>query len=254
MVRKLLSPRWILIHIGVASLILLMLNFGFWQLNRLEEKKNFNSVLRAHTSAPLQTLDQAVPTKWNKAANEWVRVSITGSYDSSKAVTIINRSQDGSAGYDSTVPFTSLNNRTILVNRGFVPLAMPTPIAPTGPITIVGYLRASQTRSALGAIDSTDTGNTEFQRFDVPLISTYVGGTVEPMFLQLIKESFLGLHQETESQWPAKVPLPPLDEGPHLSYALQWFFFCLVALTAWVVVVRRKLSQVNASVQVQTSA
>ena len=92
MVRKLLSPRWVLIHIGVVSIILLMLNFGFWQLNRLDEKKNFNSVLRAHTSAPLQTLDKAVPIKWNKASNEWVRVSITGSYDSSKAVTIINRS------------------------------------------------------------------------------------------------------------------------------------------------------------------
>lgn len=249
MVRTLLSPRWILIHIGAASLILLMLNLGLWQLHRLDAKKSFNSVLRAHTSAPLQTLDQAVPTKWNKAANEWVRVSITGSYDSSKAVTVINRSQDGSAGYDSTVPFTSLNNRTILVNRGFVPLAMPTPSVPTGQLEIVGYLRASQSRSALGPIDSTDTGNTEFQRFDVPLISTYVGGTVEPMFLQLITEI-----PKPNSQWPAKVPLPPLDEGSHLSYAFQWFFFSMVALAAWVVVVRRKLSQVNASVQAQTSA
>ena len=183
MVRTLLSPRWVLIHIGVASLILLMLNFGFWQLNRLEEKKNFNSVLRAHTSAPLQTLDQAVPTKWNKATNEWVRVSITGTYDSSKAVTIINRSQDGSAGYNSAVPFTSTSNRTILVNRGFVPLVLSAPAAPSGRIEIVGYLRASQSRSALGPIDSTDASNTEFQRFDVPLIAAHVGRTIEPMFL-----------------------------------------------------------------------
>lgn len=249
MVRTLLSPRWILIHIGSVSLSLVMLNLGFWQLNRLEEKKNFNSVLRTHTSAPLQTLDQAVPTKWNKATNEWVRVSITGSYDSSKAVTIINRSQDGSAGYNSAVPFTSLNNRTILVNRGFVPLVMPTPLAPTGQIEIVGYLRASQTRSALGPIDSKEASNTEFQRFDLPLISVHVGGTIEPMFLQLIQES-----PAAESQWPAKVPLPPLDDGSHLSYAFQWFFFSMVALAAWVVVVRRKLSQVNASVQAQTFA
>lgn len=249
MVRTLLSPRWVLIHIGVVLLILLMVNFGFWQLNRLEEKKNFNSVLRAHTSAPLQTLDQALPTTWNEAANEWVRVRITGSYDSSKAVTIINRSQDGSAGYNSAVPFTSLNNRTIIVNRGFMPLVMPTPQAPTGQLDIVGYLRASQTRSILGPIDSKDSNNTEFQRFDVPLISEHIGGTLEPMFLQLIKES-----PAAQSQWPAKVPLPPLDEGSHLSYALQWFFFSMVAFTAWVVVVRRKLSQVNASVQAQTSA
>ena len=249
MVRKLLSPRWILIHVGVASLILLMLNLGFWQLNRLEDKKNFNSVLRAHTSAPIQTLDQAVPATWEKDTSEWIRVSLTGTYDSTKAVTIINRSQDGTAGYNSAVPFTSLSNRTILVNRGFVPLVMSTPTIPAGKIEIVGYLRASQSRSALGPIDSTKAGNTEFQRFDIPLISSNVGGNLEPMFLQLIQES-----PATKSPWPAIVQLPPLDNGTHFSYALQWFFFCLVAFAAWVVVIRRKIAQVNALTQAQTSA
>ena len=249
MVRKLLSPRWILIHVGVASLIFLMLNLGFWQLNRLDEKRKFNSVLSTHSSTPVQSLDEAVPAKWNKATSEWLRVSVTGSYDFSKAVTIINRSQDGTAGYNSVVPFTSTNNRTILVNRGFVPLVMEAPVAPTGEIEIIGYLRASQSRSALGPIDSTEAGNTEFQRFDIPLISAHFGKTIEPMFLQLITESPAG-----ESRWPAKVALPPLDEGTHMSYALQWFFFCLVAFTAWVVVIRRKITQVNALTQAQTSA
>ena len=76
MVRKLLSPRWILIHVGVVSLIFFMFNLGFWQLNRLEDKKDFNSVLRAHTSTPIQPLDQAVPTKWDKATNEWDKSSV----------------------------------------------------------------------------------------------------------------------------------------------------------------------------------
>jgi surfeit locus 1 family protein len=249
MVRKLLSPRWILTHLGVASLIFLMVNLGFWQLRRLDEKKTFNAVLRSHTSTPLQTLDQAVPSAWNQKTSEWLRVRITGTYDASKKVTIINRSQDGSAGFDSVVPFTSLDHRTILVNRGFIPLAMPVPDVPKGQREIVGYLRASQSRSALGPIDSIAAGNTEFQRFDIPLISAHIGGTVEPMFLQLIEES-----PPANSQWPAKVALPLLDEGPHLSYALQWFFFCLVAFTAWVIVIRRKISQVNALAQEQTSA
>ena len=226
-----------------------MLNLGFWQLNRLDEKRKFNSVLSTHSSTPVQSLNEAVPAKWNKATSEWLRVSVTGSYDFSKAVTIINRSQDGTAGYNSVVPFTSTNNRTILVNRGFVPLVMEAPVAPTGEIKIIGYLRASQSRSALGPIDTTEAGNTEFQRFDIPLISAHFGKTIEPMFLQLITESPAG-----ESQWPAKVALPPLDEGTHMSYALQWFFFCLVAFTAWVVVIRRKITQVNALTQAQTSA
>ena len=226
-----------------------MLNLGLWQLNRLDNKKSFNSVLSAHSSAPVQPLDQAVPKKWDPVTSEWIRVSITGSYDSTKAVTIINRSQDGSAGYNSAVPFTSINNRTILVNRGFVPLAMSPPTAPAGTIEIVGYLRNTQSRSALGPIDSKEVGTVEFQRFDIPLIAASVGEQLEPMFLQLIQET-----PSSTSQWPAKVQLPPLDEGTHLSYAFQWFFFCLVALAAWVVVVRRKISQINALTQAQTSA
>ena len=234
---------------SVIGLVVFMLNLGLWQLNRLDDKRSFNEVLRSHTATPLQTLDQAVPTTWNKTTSEWIRVSIAGSYDPSKAVTVINRSQDGTAGYNSVVPFTSINNRTILVNRGFVPLVLPAPSAPTGQLEIIGYLRASQMRGALGPIDSTAPDNTEFQRFDIPLISAHVGGNVEPMFLQLIKET-----PAPDSPWPATVPLPALDEGTHFSYALQWFFFCLVALTAWVVVVRRKLSPVSASTQAQTSA
>jgi cytochrome oxidase assembly protein ShyY1 len=226
-----------------------MFNLGLWQLGRLDDKKSFNAVLRSHTATPIQTLDNAVPTTWNKATGEWIRVSIAGAYDPSKAVTVINRSQDGTAGYNSVVPFTSVNNRTILVNRGFVPLVLSTPSVPTGQLEIVGYLRASQSRGALGPIDSISPDNTEFQRFDIPLISTHVGGNIEPMFLQLIQES-----PAPDSQWPAKVPLPTLDNGTHFSYALQWFFFCLVALTAWVVVIRRKLSPVSASTQAKTSA
>ena len=74
-----------------------MANLGFWQLNRLDQKREFNSVLQTHSSTPIQTLDKAVPDKWNKESSEWMRVTITGSYDPSKAVTIINRSQDGTA-------------------------------------------------------------------------------------------------------------------------------------------------------------
>ncbi len=39
---------------------------------------------------------------------------------------------------------------------------------------------------------------------------------------------------------PVRHPLPVLGEGPHLSYAIQWFFFAAVALSAIVVLVRQE--------------
>jgi len=38
---------------------------------------------------------------------------------------------------------------------------------------------------------------------------------------------------------PRPVPLPTLDEGPHLSYAGQWLLFTLLAGLGWGALVRR---------------
>ena len=40
---------------------------------------------------------------------------------------------------------------------------------------------------------------------------------------------------------PARLPLPALDEGPHLSYAIQWFCFAVIAVVGAGIVARRSL-------------
>jgi cytochrome oxidase assembly protein ShyY1 len=246
--RRLFTPRWILVHLGVTLLVFVMINLGFWQLRRLDEKKTFNARVTAQIAAPVSDYTHGIPTS---LAPEWSRVQLAGHYDETHAITIINRSQDGSAGYDIAVPFINDDGSMILVNRGFVPLAVKHPATPPGSIRIVGYLRKTQSRSAVGAIDSTAPGNTEFQRFDLPLIAKATDKSLlNTMYLQLIKESV-----SSQTKWPATVAMPTLDEGPHLSYAVQWFFFSATALTAWVLVVRRKLreSASGPSAPVQTS-
>jgi len=37
----------------------------------------------------------------------------------------------------------------------------------------------------------------------------------------------------------ARLTVPPLDEGPHLSYAIQWFAFATVALVGAGFVIRQ---------------
>jgi cytochrome oxidase assembly protein ShyY1 len=159
---------------------------------------------------------------------------------SDKIVTVINRSQNGAAGYDVLVAFRTTTNQTFLVNKGFMQLSMPLPTLRTTPLTVLGYIRDTQSRGTLGAIDSTDAAVREFQRFDIPLIAERLGVDTPPLFVQLRNE----LPAPTE-QWPAPVSLPELNEGTHLSYAVQWFFFALTALVAWVVVVRRKMREVT---------
>lgn len=238
--KRLVSPRWLVLHVLVLALIVTMINLGFWQLRRLDDKRALNAILAERTELPVAPIEQILPTTVTStndpivAAQEWKRISATGRYDLERAVTVINRSQNGTAGKDSLVPFVTSDGRTLLVNRGFVPLAMDIPSPAGEEMTVVGYLRRTQTRGTLGPIDSTDPTNTEFHRFDVDLIGARATSPVIPMFLQLLKES-----PTTNSQWPAPVALPEQDEGPHLSYSFQWFFFSVVALVGWIVAMRR---------------
>ena len=238
MIRRLLTPRWIVVHLGVLALVILMTYLAFWQLSRLDQKKSFNATLTAHSNAPVENVENIVSNDIESI--EWRRVQLSGSYMTGKIVTVINRSQNGAAGYDVLVPFRTTNNETFFVNKGFMQLSMPLPALRTTPLTVLGYIRDTQSRGTLGAIDSTDAAVREFQRFDIPLISERLGVDTPPLFIQLRNE----LPAPTE-QCPAPVSLPELNEGTHLSYAVQWFFFALTALVAWVVVVRRKMREVT---------
>ncbi len=249
MMRRLFSPKWVLIHTGVIGLVVLMANLGLWQLNRLEEKKAFNTVVSTRTTEPVDSLAHVLTPQTQPADVEWRRVSVTGTYVATSAITIINRSQNGSAGFNSALAFQTADGKLLLVNRGFIPLAMKTPTPPQGQLTVVGYLHRTQLRSGIAPADLSGADVREFQRFDINRISTTWQGPVYSMYLQLLKES-----PSPNSQWPASVALPTLDEGSHLSYAFQWFFFCLVALAAWVVVIRRRLAMTTPVDQVQTSA
>lgn len=238
--RRLLTPKWIGVHLLVTVLVAVMVNLGFWQLSRLDEKRAANAIIEARADlTPVDLVQARGNGELDPAEHEWRPVVVRGSYDPARAVTVLNRSAEGIAGTHSVVPFRADDGRWILVNRGFVPLAETTPAAPSGDVTVVGYLKRSEKRGTLGAVDSTDAATVEFQRLDVPLIGTPLTATgeqVETMFLLLAQES-----PDSSGQWPARIPLPPLDEGSHQSYAGQWFLFSLVAVVGWGVVVRRAL-------------
>ncbi len=53
------------------------------------------------------------------------------------------------------------------------------------------------------------------------------------MYLQLLQS------QPAEGKYPANVAPPVLDDGPHLSYTIQWFIFSICAIVGWVLAVRR---------------
>jgi cytochrome oxidase assembly protein ShyY1 len=245
--RRLFTPRWLLVHVSVSALVITMVFLGFWQLNRLDERRLRNDTIAANTSAPIKDATQSM----GQENEEWRRVTLTGQYLAPTEVSIINRSQDGAAGDNLAVVFKTETNGNFLVNRGFVPLTVSSRSLPEGQLSIVGFIRPNQTRGTLGAVDSSEKGTTQFQRFDLTRISASLDVDFNTTYyVQLIKES-----PSPNTPWPSPVPFPAVDEGPHFSYAMQWFFFALVALVAWVYVVRRKLRELSSDpAPTQTSA
>lgn len=252
MKRSMWSPKWLAFHALIIVAVVVMINLGIWQLRRLEERKDFNAEVRSHSATAVQPFDSLLSQSDNYKELEWYPVRVEGEYIPDKAFTIVNRSQDGAAGRNSVVPLRTVDGEIVLINRGFVPLTIDVPPPATGTVTVIGYARASQQRSAVGAIDSDRLGNVEFQRIDIPLIERSTELDVAPMYIQRLDSD------PPEGDWPARVANPPLDEGPHLSYAGQWFFFTAVAIGGWLVVVLRynkpKKSTKTANSPEQTSA
>ncbi|MFN5840632.1 MAG: SURF1 family cytochrome oxidase biogenesis protein, partial [Acidimicrobiaceae bacterium] len=92
--RRLFTPRWLLVHVSVSALVVTMVFLGFWQLNRLDERRLRNDTIAANTSAPIEDATQSM----GQENEEWRRVTLTGQYLAPTEVSIINRSQDGAAG------------------------------------------------------------------------------------------------------------------------------------------------------------
>lgn len=233
--RRLFTPRWILIHIAIGALSVLMIFLGVWQLNRLDDRRARNSVIEANTELDIAPATQEL----GSSIDEWRRVSLKGRYISTSEISVINRSQDGVAGDNVAVAFETDSNGVFLVNRGFLPLTVGSSSLPQETLSLVGFIRLNQTRGTLGAVDSSSKGTTEFQRFDLERIKNSLDVDINTSYyVQLIQES-----PSPNSEWPAPVSLPVIDEGPHFSYAMQWFFFSFVALAGWAVVVTRKIRE-----------
>jgi cytochrome oxidase assembly protein ShyY1 len=246
MYRFLLRPAWLLFHLIVVAGLVLMVAAGFWQLDRLDERKDFNREVRERSQqTPVEltsVLDDLDAGILEPATAEWIPVEASGSYLPDQVVEF-NNSQGGRAG-DNVLTALVLDgdatdgDTTVIVNRGFIPLGVDLPAAPASGVEIVGYIRQSEVRDRGGLTDADDGEPlTEVRRIDIPRLAEQLPGDVAPVFVQLTAS-----RPEIGPGDPSPVVLPELDNGPHLSYAIQWFIFSICVVIGWVLAVRRSLA------------
>jgi surfeit locus 1 family protein len=244
-------PRWILSHVLVVGLVVLMVNLGFWQLRRLDQKRTMVETVNARQAEAVAPLDAVIGADESVAAGAAVsyrRVTVTGRFDLADQVVVRSRTMDGFAGVWVMTPLVTEAGPAAMVLRGFhatpdVQAQLPaTTDPPGGTVTVSGFVQPTQTRGRFGPPDPVEGRLFDFARADLDRMQHQLPDyDLFPVYVQL-SEPLPGATEES----PRLVPLPPLDEGPHLGYAVQWFLFSTIAIGGYPVILRRRARELAA--------
>lgn len=234
LLKTLFSRRWLGGTLLVLFAMTLFVRLGIWQLDRLDQRRAQNDQLRAVLDAPPLDLAELLPATIleNRLA------TVTGRYDFSQERILLLQSWQGRPGVALVTPLLieGLDNTAVLVNRGWVPQAeyeagqLDGYQTETGVVQVDGYLALGQPRRG----DSPEVAPQEIYRTDLEALAA----ALPYKLLSVILVESPAEEVELEPPLHAAREID-LSEGPHLSYAWQWFIFCVLTGGLYLVFVRR---------------
>jgi cytochrome oxidase assembly protein ShyY1 len=244
---------WALIA-GVVLMALLFARLSQWQWDRHVQRDATNAAIRSALAAPPVLLTEVLPAPDASgavaptAATEWRRVTVSGRYDSGRALLVRYRSLDSNPGFEVLAPLVTPTG-TVWIDRGWIPApagasAEPAaPPLPTGPVEVSGYLRASE--PAAGTLDP---ASGSVRTITLPGLNDWLGRPAYPMYVSATGES------PEPTGLPKRLPMAELSGGPHVSYAVQWVLFALLALGGLVKFLGDDLNEIRAAAGAGTVA
>lgn len=223
------SRRWL----GFTALVVLsIVAFGllsWWQWSRAEERRLDRLAIEVSVAAPLGV----------EAASEvdtlpaFTPVRISGTFDDSRTVLVRKRPLEGSNGLWVMTPLTTPGGSAVWILRGWIPAGgsatgtIAAPAAPTGTLTLTAAVRAPEGTEPVDGLPAGQVPGVD------PRVLPDTGVDTARSFLQLMDTS----RPEADL---FIVPLPTVDEGQNISYAVQWILFALVAAVGWIYFLRRE--------------
>ena len=199
------------------GLVLLCIWAANWQYTRGVDRHARNNVIEERIAqSPIElSARDADPVK-----NEWQSVSTNGRFDSNQQILLRNRYSEGKYGYEVLTLFTSNSGEKFWVDRGWVQAGAtattPPEVTkvPQVDVSITGRFRldSSLPRGSFFALPGDGQGL-------VSELNAQSQLDTEKFYIDLLSGSDPSLTPAVPAQ------LPPLSDGPHMAYALQWLFF-----------------------------
>lgn len=231
-----LSIRVIVSTAFVLFGVIILFRLGLWQISRYYERQAFNNQYTSQQAAAVLDLNDHGLSKLEGL--EYRKVTITGVYDHAHAIARVNQYREGILGFRLMTPLRLKDGSAIFIDRGWVPavdgtdgvdwLAYETP----GTIQIEGILREPV------ALDGTNDPTRV--RLWLDFYPNALRGAIPYAIADQFIQPFPG-----DEQTP---PFPELKaveitDGPHLSYAFQWFTFGIMLLLGYPFVLRKSLNK-----------
>jgi surfeit locus 1 family protein len=241
MIARLFRRPWIYLTILVIIASMVMIRLGIWQLDRLTGRRAFNEQVLSQIDEPPLPLTADV-VSGDVEALEFRTVQINGQYDLANALVLGNQVWGDQMGVHLVTPMKIAGTESlILVDRGWIPFEDWEKrdiriYDKAGTVRVEGMLRVTQTK--LGLRDCLDEIVEEppFQVWCLDLngISAHLPYDLLPVYLIQAPDG-----QQTAPPYRA-IPQIEISEGPHLSYAIQWFTFSAILLIGYPFFVHRE--------------
>ncbi|MGB3910898.1 MAG: SURF1 family cytochrome oxidase biogenesis protein [Pseudolysinimonas sp.] len=220
---------------------------SWWQWSRRVDAVDEIARIEANYDAPPAELTDLLPGLASAdEAVEWRPVQLTGEYLVDEQLLVRNRPRNSLPGFEVLVPLRLSDGTVFVVDRGWVPggstpeAPESVPAAPEGQVTVVVRLKPGEPE-----IPGRGAPEGQLATVRLPDVADLVEApTYTGIYGLLVSED----PAPTESPLPAFKPVE--DEGPHLSYALQWIVFGIMAFVGliWAVRRERKIAAGNAPV------
>ena len=234
-----MRPRTVVFCVVAVLAAAVFIRFGFWQLGRLHDRQARNAAILAAQRGAAQPFAD-LPADTSRAHSRPAQVR--GRFDYEHELVLAGRTHQGSPGVELLTPVRLPGRDTVvLVDRGWV-------YSPDAATVDRVRWREGDSAAVTGYVEvyAPDAGVTR-STLDARLVRRVSRGELAGRVASPVAPYYVVQTGDTvDARHPVRRAIPPLDEGPHRGYAVQWFSFAATALVGALFVVLRDRQNVLA--------
>lgn len=242
MLKQLFTREWVVTTFIVLAGAALCVRLGFWQLDRLEQRKAFNAHVEAMWAADPVELDS---NSTGLTEMEYRSALVSGEFDYENQFALRNQYWNDRYGYHLVTPLIIDQDTAILVDRGWIPAegnenpeswrAYDDKVE----VDLSGIIRLGQEKPDVGGRPDPTLAPNQIRldlwnNVNISRIEKQVPYDLLDVYVQL---------DEDEYDNDPPIPYQPeieISEGPHLGYAGQWFTFAALLVIGYPFFVSRR--------------